>query len=186
MDSNQYFSAASRHVRSFFEGHAISDEPVEKGPLGTARFEVLAIEPGPRTRFWSYVSLGAGRIGKAGAPRLEFVTLAPTHASAYAQHLAKISYYNHRVTLGLCHTLPIGGPWVPGSKLDHFLLLEPLPFGRELQVMPLNDETVSFLWLVPIMAAERAFKSEHGCGALRDLFQQTQIQYWNGNRASVV
>jgi len=45
---------------------------------------------------------------------------------------------------------------------------------------------VDVLWLLPITAAERDHKVEHGLDPLEDRFEEVGIRYWDPARPSVV
>lgn len=64
-------------------------------------------------------------------------------------------YYHRGGRLGLGRTVPIGEPWLPGSRCDHYLVSLPYPFGPDLQVCHIGDLHVDFLWLLPITRAGR-------------------------------
>jgi len=95
-------------------------------------------------------------------------------------------FYNRGGRLGLGHTLPIGEPWLPGSRCDHLLVCLPYPFGPGLQTSHIGDRHVEFLWLLPISEAERDLKVSSGLEALESRFEETGLQYWQVDRASVV
>lgn len=71
-------------------------------------------------------------------------------------------YHRTGERLGLGHTFPIGGPWVPGSPLDHFLVSLPYPFGPDLEHLPMPEQNVRLLSLLPITKAEATTSSRAG------------------------
>jgi len=94
-------------------------------------------------------------------------------------------YYNRTGILGLGHTVPVGQPWLPGSKCDHLLISLPYPWGPDLQVSYIGDRLVEFLWLLPITSAEREYKIKRGLDALESRFERRQIRYWDAHRKSL-
>jgi len=81
------------------------------------------------------------------------------------------AYYHRGGKLGLGHTLPIGEPWLPGSRCDRLLASLPYPWGPELQTCHVGDRHVDFLWLLPITRQERDFKVANGLEALEALLR---------------
>jgi hypothetical protein len=62
----------------------------------------------------------------------------------------------------------------------------PYPFGPELEMATIGDHSVRLLWLLPITAAERRYKIEHGLEALESRFDDAGLRYWVATRGSVV
>jgi hypothetical protein len=81
--------------------------------------------------------------------------------------------------------VPVGEPWLPGSRCDHLLICLPYPFGPELQTCHVGDRHVDFLWLLPITTGERDFKVANGLEALESRFEQRRLKYWDINRPSL-
>ena len=95
------------------------------------------------------------------------------------------AYYHRGGTLGLGHTLPIGEPWLPGSRCDHLLVSQPYPWGPDFQTCHVGDRHVDFLWLLPITREERDFKVASGLEALESLFEQRELRFWDAKRLPV-
>jgi hypothetical protein len=178
-----------KHVSDFFTGHRVGRRDFDRGPIQKVApgFHALSIGPGPRTKLWSYVSVGGALVTKPGRPVIEFLVMSEQESDAMVERLAMTVYYHHRETLGVGHTYPFGKPWVDGSTLDHVLVSRPYPFGPALESFPLADGGHGrLLWLVPITAAERKYKIEHGLDALETLFDRANLEYWNTSRLSLV
>ena len=174
------------HVRSYFGGHEIGSISWLPGPaaLQFPRLHVLAVEPGPRTRLWSYVSEGAFETNDD--PKLEFVVLADRPDTSLVELLTMAAYYHHTEGLDVGHTLPIGRPWLAGATCDHLLVSLPYPFGPDLEVVLGGSGHRRVLWLLPVTQAERDYKVREGVEALEQLFDSHAIAYWDSRRPSVV
>ncbi|MFG2754041.1 suppressor of fused domain protein [Streptomyces xanthophaeus] len=179
------------HVRSFFAGHAVT---VDDYDLGFGRrgavpgLRILTVSPGPRADSWAYVTAGCwstGETGENGGHGLEFVLTAPARDERFADLLAMTAYYHadHRLDLG--HSLPIGEPWLAGSHCDHLLISLPYLHGPGLEQCPLQDGHARILWLLPVTAAEMAYRREHGHDALEQLFDEQGMVPTDPRRPSV-
>ncbi len=100
--------------------------------------------------------------------------------------LAMLTYYHHNHHLDVGHTLPRGEPWVPGSTLDHVLLSLPYPLGEEFEICKRGEAHAHFTWALPITAAEREFKVNHGLEELEQRFDAAAIELWDERRPSVL
>jgi aminoglycoside phosphotransferase len=87
--------------------------------------------------------------------------------------------------LDLEHSLPIGEPWLPGSRCDHLLISLPYLHGLDLEHCPLADGHARILWVLPVTAAEMAYRREHGHEALEQLFDEHAIVPTDPRRPSV-
>jgi hypothetical protein len=122
------------------------------------------------------------------AVRLELHMLMPL-ASGFepesAEILTAVAHYHHtgqRLDLG--HTVNFGKPWVARSCCTHGLISLPYLDGPALEW--LAEPRVRFLWLIPITAAEVAFKRTHGLDALEECFEREGVDYLDPGRPSVV
>ncbi len=89
---------------------------------------------------------------------LEFMITAPARHQRHVELLfMTVWYHGHRHLLG--HTFPLGGPWLPQSNCDHFLVSKPYPFGPDLEICPLIERHTHILWLLPITRADENSKS---------------------------
>jgi hypothetical protein len=134
---------------------------------------------------WLYVTSGLAGPGHG----LEFVLLAPHRSDVHVETVTMVGYYHasggeDRLDLG--HTVPIGRPWLRGSACDHLLVSLPYPWGPELELCDWAQGHIRVLWLLPITAAEKAFRHEHGLEALEQRFDDAAISPADPNRRSVV
>lgn len=90
----------------------------------------------------------------------------------------------HRLTIG--STMNIGRPWMDGAKADHLLVSLPYPYGPALEHCDADGMHVKTLWLVPITAAEAAYRHEHGLEALEQLLETDGVDMMSPRRLSLV
>src|ERR1700761_1678973 len=178
--------ALAEHVRRNFQGKVIEAFTWEAGPIReqNPHFRALRIEPGEQSGVWTYASVGAWAATKDQGRGLEFIIAAPVQDPRAVELLAMTAYSPQGRTLGLGHTLPIGQPWLPGSRCDHLLVSLPYPWGPDLQTCHVGDRHVDFLWLLPITQEERDFRAAHGLEALESLFDERELRYWDPHRPS--
>jgi hypothetical protein len=187
MNGSEVLPNLRAHYTAFFEGHALTEHRRRVGPIASIvpEFTVVRVAPGPKTRFWTYLSLGAS-LAPHGDARLEFLFLAPFPSDRMVDLLAWSVHYHYGHQLGLGHTMPIGEPWLSQSSCDHLLVSRPYPLGPGLEVCPLTSGHAHVFWLVPITEAERNYKRAHGTEALETLFEERGLQYWAPDRESLV
>jgi len=173
------------HIRSFFEGHAVSRTAWLPGPAAKLwpNLYSLSIAPGPLYSGWIYFTVGASEVA---SPRLEFFICSPYASGDAVELLSMVVYYHATEKLGLNHTLPVGRPWLPGASCDQFLVSLPYPFGQQLEAINTSIGEARALWLLPITSAERAFARQHGIEALEGLFDEHAINPLDVQRGSVV
>jgi hypothetical protein len=178
------------HVRRFFRGHSAEFQqwlgPIESRLPG---FRVMVLAPGPKTRLWTYVTVGAHAVRREGHG-VGFFLLSPEANILHVELVTMVAHYHASsdasYRLGLGHTVPIGRPWLPDSKCDCLLVSAPYPFGPELERCEDAGGHVQLLWLLPITSAERTFKIKHGLEALEQRFEAGALEYWKPDRRSVV
>ncbi|MFG2976973.1 suppressor of fused domain protein [Streptomyces sp. NPDC048331] len=184
----QAIADVETHVRGFFAGHVVT---VDDYDLGVGRrgavpdLRILTVGPGPRADSWTYVTAGCWSASAANGHGLEFVLSGPVRDERLADLLAMTSYYHASHHLDIGHSLPIGEPWLPGSPCDHLMISLPYLHGPDLEQCPLPDGHARILWLLPVTAAEMAYRREHGHEALEQLFDEQAIIPTDPLRASV-
>lgn len=177
------------HVRTFFAGHDVEALDYD---LGEGRREavpglrIIAVSPGPRTNSWTYVTAGCWAAVEHSGHGLEFVLSTPVHDSSFAALLAMVAYYHAGHHLDIEHSMPIGGPWMPNSACDHLLVSLPYLHGPDLEQCSLRDGHARLLWVLPVTAAEIAYRRENGHEALEVLFDEAEINPTDPHRPSVV
>ena len=184
--------ALVRHVTAFFDGHEIDVEPFTEGPIEerVPGFVVVHAAPGPRTSMHTYVSCGTWDAMHVDEHGLEFCIVAPQADDCHRLYLAMNAFYHANpdpsFRLDVGHTVPLGDPWLPGSKLDHWLISLPYPYGREFELCEWEGGHARILWMLPITESERDFRSAHGLEALEQRFDDAELPYWDPDRAPVV
>jgi hypothetical protein len=159
-----------------------------KGPireLGTG-FEVGCFVPHGKRRASTYATIGMS--DENDAEPLELHLLSPKTTDEVVELLTVVAHY-HRTgaKLGLGHTVNFGRPWIRGSRCEYGLVSLPYLDGPAVEWCELSSaKSIRCLWLIPITAAEVAFKKTHGLEALEQEFDRASLDYANVSRASVV
>ena len=150
------------------------------------RFQVLRFAPGPKSSLWAYCSVGAWEVGGPGVRRLEFLYLSAAATDRMVELLAMLTAYHqgnkldYRAYAAARRTV---GPRInTRSPVDFYALYS----GSRLRELPPRWAHAHCVWALPITAAQRAFKVEHGLEALEQRFEDAGLEYWNPGRASVV
>jgi hypothetical protein len=104
-----------------------------------------------------------------------------------AELLAAAAHY-HRTgaNLGLHHTFNFGRPWLAGSQCDRGLISLPYLDGPKLEWAQFDSKPVQFLWIIPITAGEVEYRRTHGTDALEERFEQSNFDFSDPHRPSVV
>lgn len=187
-EKKKTYNSIRKHIENYFPNHIISEYKWKKPPLVNflPEFSVLEIEPGPKNDLWTYISLGTWEIKHEESGSLEFMVIAPEKNKQHILHLAMTAFYHITNPLSVGHTFPMGEPWLEGSKCEYALVSRPYAYSPELEICNLAKQHVHILWLLPITESERNYKIEHGLDALENLFEKSELQYWQINRESVV
>lgn len=134
-----------------------------------------------------YATAGASSwpmTGRTPGHRVEFFLGLLPAMDAVASPLAALALYaaREKVAVDHGHTVPGDGPLWPTTEMRRFLVMRPL--GDIIQPLTLSDGThVDFLQALPIYESEFAYKTEHGAEALLELWEQSQVPFWDPNRA---
>lgn len=157
-----------------------------KGPIIelSDEFRVLVIERSPD--MLAYATRCMSRIEDKARLELHWLTRpAKDLKDGTIEILTAVAHY-HRTgsPLGLGHSVNFGKPWVAGSACTHGLISLPYLDGPNLEW--LSEPEVRFLWLIPITDAEVQFKKRHGLEALEQQFEETQFDFLDPFRKSVV
>jgi hypothetical protein len=96
------------------------------------------------------------------------------------------SFHKNSAPLNLHHTVFVGQLTDSNTTCDHGFISLPYIEGEELEIMKFNDQVIHCYWFIPITEKERDFKTEFGCDALEDLFEEKQLAYLDKTRKSLV
>jgi Suppressor of fused protein (SUFU) len=188
MNGEVVYPALRSHIGRFFKGHRRYEYEYPHGPAGRVPpgFRVVRVAAGPKSPLNVYLSVGAWEATGETGHGLEFLVAASQPEVKCVELLAMVAYYHRTEGLGVGHTFPLGYGWLGGS-CDHMLVSLPYPFGPKLEVCCLEEEGhVRFLWLLPITAAEKRFRHEHGLEALEQRFDEAKLNFAFPYRQSVV
>lgn len=165
-------------VRKWDRG-PVSDLPVD--------FCVLEFEPLGKRNMWTYATCCMSQ--PSDVEPIELHLFAPHRSDLHVELLTIIAHY-HRTgnSLGLGHTVNFGRPWIPGASVEYGLISLPYLDGPSFEVFRTERATnvVRFLWLIPITHVEREFKKAHGLEALERKFEESNFNYLDPRRGSVV
>jgi hypothetical protein len=182
--------AIVRHLRERFPDRDVEAVRVDEGPVEerVPGFSVVRVAPGDNG-LWLYVSSGAWDAVHTEEHGLEFCLLAADADDHHPLLLAMAAYYHanddESFRLDHGHTVPLGGPWLPGSSLDHLLVSLPYPLGPDFEMCHWDGGHARILWLLPITQGERDFRAREGLEALEQRFESGGIRYWDPGRAPV-
>ena len=76
--------------------------------------------------------------------------------------------------------------WLPGSQCDHLYLSAPYLRPPAFRVLAHPLGSAHLLWAVPITAAEKAWRHEHGAEAFEQLMEDRTLDPYDVSRASLV
>ncbi|MEV6350683.1 suppressor of fused domain protein [Actinoplanes sp. NPDC051851] len=113
----------------------------------------------------------------------------PGDEAVHRETLTMVAFYHASggsFALDHGHTVPIGRPWVLGSRCDHLLVSLPYPWGPTLETADFPGGHLRLLWLLPITKAEKSFRHEHGLEALEQRFDEAELLYADPYRKCVV
>ena len=175
-----------QHIERFFEGHAVHETQWTGGPAKEAlpELRILHVSPGPKTQWWTFLTVGASAANPANP--FEYLIVGDEPRNAYAELLTILAYYGIVHNLGFGHTVSIGRALAEGSRCEYLYLSLPYTFGPELEICRVGEEEVHFLWAFPITHSEQQHLLEKGVESLERRFEKHGVKYWSLLRKSVV
>ena len=176
--------AVSDHYQKNWS-NAYEERQWSEGPMSKMEneFRVLEFPPNNHRKFWTYATSGMSFDG--GPIELHLFSKEPNEANV--ELLTIVAHYHiYSKPLGLHHTVNIGRPWIPDSQCTYGFISLPYLDGPNLEKGIILDQPTSFYWLIPITKQERAHKVRHGVESLEDRFEQSNFDYLNPLRQSVV
>jgi hypothetical protein len=183
-------SARRARIREHYAAHwGKATAAVSRRGAMLARDPAFVIEvraPTAQRDVWIYSTVGMSCDPERG--RIETHLLSRVSAEDASVLLLSMLAYFHLTgePLGLEHTVYVGQPWLPGSRLDHGYLSLPYLDGPDLEWQRDPEGDVRHLWLIPITREERELKRAKGAEALERLFEEAPFAYDDPFRAGVV
>lgn len=176
------------HVQAAFVGRDIEVFVWTAGPMQrhNPHFRVLRVGPSRPGDVWTYVSVGGWAETAGAGAGLELIMCTATPEERAIELVTKAAYFHRGGKLGVGAVVPVGQPWLPGSRCDRLLVSRPYPFPAELATCHVGERRVEFVWLLPITPAERDLKVAEGLEALESRFEEIGLRYWQVDRPSAV
>jgi len=180
------------NIRSHYSGKWANIPVVktwDKGPTTDLPFgfSVLEFAPTQARDMWTYATCCMSQ--PSDSELLELHLFSPVQCESLVELLTVVAHY-HRTgqPLALGHTVNFGRPWINGSICDYGLISLPYLDGPLIEEfrLPESEKIVRCLWLVPITRAERDYKKAHGLAALEHKLEQSNFNYLDPFRPSVV
>src|SRR5262249_52751196 len=111
--------------------------------------------------------------------RRELIQYLPRATPEHARRLYQMAWLPHfdGFLLDEQHTVAWEWPAVEGTPWKNALFLRPLLRSHAKFQFQLDEDTVSFLWHVPISDAERAFILEDGVDEFLDRMDQVELPF---------
>ena len=186
-NSKTYTEKLREHYETFFGAPGNRLAP-KHGPIEKLFYDfyVLEFPVNKRHKMICYCTVGmsADRIDNN---LIELIIYSPRIDDSILELLTVIaSYHRNKLPLNIHHTVNIGQPWIDNSKCDHGFISLPYIEGDTFELFNLDDQTTHCYWFIPITEKERDFQLEKGCEALEQLFEDSQFDYLNPNRLSLI
>ena len=183
---SRYLNSIIEHYRENW-GDSGTARVWGKGPRQELpeEFTVFEFPPSTTRTMWTYATACMSQPDDESPVELHLFS--PQSSQAHVELLTAIAHYHrNEVQLGLGHTVNFGRPWMPGSQCDHGLISLPYLDGPDLEILELDNNTVHFLWLIPITKDELEFKKQNGLEALEKEFDRHEFNYLDPMRDGVV
>jgi hypothetical protein len=161
----------------------------DKGPIQKLPFDfrVLEFPPTSARDYWIYSTCCMSQ--PSDVKPIELHILSSHQSKDLIELLTSLAYY-HRTTsiLGLNHTVNFGRPWQDNSNCSHGFISLPYLDGPKLENLYIIElsKTVKFYWIIPITEMELEFKKKYGVEALEKLFEESQINFLDEIRESLI
>ncbi len=185
---DMYCEEIKVHYETVWANHC-TEARWQHGPVAELPqdFRVLVFPATKARQMWTYATCCMSQ--PLDEESIELHLFSPILSDRHVELLTVVARY-HRTgnRLGLGHTVNFGRPWLPGSSCEYGLISLPYLDGPALEnYQPqVAHGIVRFLWLVPITKEERDYKKRYGLESLESRFEETQFDYLDPNRGSVV
>jgi hypothetical protein len=149
-------------------------------------FYVLEIGPSKRHDMWTYATVGMS-LDRDDENLIELITYSKKSDISRVESLVlNASLHRNSEPLNLHHTVFMGELDDLKTACDHGFISLPYIEGSELELFRFGDNEIHCYWYIPITKEEREFKVNKGCEALEQLFEDSQFDYCDFNRKSLV
>ncbi|HEY9001789.1 MAG TPA: suppressor of fused domain protein [Mucilaginibacter sp.] len=171
-------------------GKKFRERTWDRGPMKglSSDFSILEFEPSLNRNMWTYSTCGMSTFTHIRP--IELHVFSSIQDDSILELLTSVSYY-HNVddNLDLGHTVNFGRSWQDSSTCSYGLISLPYLDGPDLEIFNPSKEGLKIVhcyWLIPITEAELEFKKQFGLETLEERFDETQFNYVNPQRESVV
>jgi hypothetical protein len=183
--------AVVKHLWSVFPGQEVVVEGPWPGPIRdlVPDLHIARVRPRRDRKHWLYVTASLWHATQRHGHALDFALFAPEVSPIHLETLTMTAYYHATggsYELDHSHTVPIGRPWLPGSKCSHLLVSLPYPWGPKLEQCDVPGGHSRILWLLPISEEERVFRHAHGLEALEQKLEDAAIDPLDPEREPVI
>lgn len=189
MKPSDIYEVIREHINENWPIAAKKEFYWDNGPAQASlpNLRICRVSPIDEKEPWVYVSIGIWEVMAEESTCFEFFVLSPTETPIHIETLAILSFYHRQHRLNVGQIIDIGREWLEKSKMHHFLVSLPYPYGSSFEYCHANNsKIVRFLWLLPITEQEAYFADKFGVEALEKKFDEYQIDVVDLNRKSVV
>ncbi|MEO6908044.1 MAG: suppressor of fused domain protein [Abditibacteriaceae bacterium] len=191
---DNFLCPREEHYQNFFG--SLTQEIMHSSDAKEVHIDIYQFEPTPDRPFWTLITSG---MSNQIQPELE-----DSHSSRrteilmYAEEpqgwmfsvmkgLAEMPFEDN-TNLHWGHTVPNGMPMTAQpSLLTSFFFMPPFFEPLEFNELKLEDDTVDFLWMIPITETERMYAIEHGSDQLYEKIEDADMPIVvDENRDSVI
>jgi hypothetical protein len=185
LESSQ--SIASHYISCWQNQPAI--KRLDRGPFWElpTSFCVLEFAPTSSREIWTYATCGMAQ--PSDNEPLELHLFSRHQDDLHVELLTVVAHFHRTANpLHLGDTVNFGRPWMLGSACEYGLISLPYLDGPALENFRSAQfqNTVRFLWLIPITRAEREYKIAQGIEALEQRFEHAALNYIDPSRRSVI
>ena len=183
-----YKGLVKEHYRSIW-GSNIEEKRWTRYPINTPNNDltILEFKPTDKRKMWTYATCGMSSLNHKTP--IELHLFSAIQDDSLLELLTSVAYFhNVEQSLNLGHTVNFGRPWQEDSECSYGLISLPYLDGPGLELFnPGNsDEIIFCYWLIPISLKERNYKMQYGLEALEEKFEESQFNYLDCSRESVV
>lgn len=148
-------------------------------------FCILEFEPTENRKMWTYATCG---MASSKSNPIELHIFSKEKDDDIIELLTAIGFYHlDEQKLDLNHTINFGKPWQSNSFCTYGLVSLPYLDGPQLEVLTISNELeLHFYWLLPITPQELKFKKEKGIEELEQHFEESNFDYSDPMRLSMV